>query len=85
MYMLGSGKKNYTHGLLVDLKIYFAGATGKAFSRNNTSWMEHSPGMESSPFSAWRWSVGTASIQRVSYTLPQHALGSLTEFVNKRE
>lgn len=38
--MLGSGTKSYTCGLLVDLIIHFAGATGKAFLRYSTGWVD---------------------------------------------
>lgn len=38
--MLGSGMKSYTHSLLVDLIIHFAGATGKAFLRYITGWVD---------------------------------------------
>lgn len=38
--MLGSGMKSYTHGLLVERIVHFSGATGKAFLRYTTGWLD---------------------------------------------
>lgn len=81
---MGSGITSYTHGLLVNLKIHFADATAKTSSRNNTSWMDHSPGMEPFPLSTWWWSPKTASIQHGCHKM-HSVLGSLIAFIDGRQ
>lgn len=38
--MLALGMKSYTHGLLVKRIVHFSGATGKAFLRYTTGWVD---------------------------------------------
>lgn len=79
---VGSGMN--THGLLVDLKIHFADATAKTSSRNSTSWMDQSPGMEPSPLSTWG-GAQKLHLLSMAVTDAQHALGSLFAFIDGRQ